>query len=706
MHELDKQGMRRAIAIATGIVINVVLSFLANRFGLPLYLDTIGTIGVSILAGYFPGILTALATNLICTFFNPLSIYYSILSVLIALCASLFHRKDWLKKPKGIIGYIFLAAFFGGALGSFFQWALLGEPQFGAVRETAETISSSGGIGYAFSFVAVNFFLNLIDKGITTAVALVIIRLIPVGLKREIWNGGWRQKPLSAGDLKLMKRNRTGKKGSLQTKMTIMLTVAAVILTVAMGVVSMKLYFEKTKDEYSQIAKSAAHFAAEILDPDEVDHYLEKGRNAAGYAETVKMFERIRENSPGVEYLYAVKILQDGCYFIIDLESDGMEAYQPGEKVEFEEAFEPYLPDLFAGKEIEPIESDDVSGWVLTVYEPVRNSAGETVCYVGADISMQYLSDYVRDYLFRVLFLFSGFFVLVLAYGVWLSRMYLSYPINSMALSADRFTDGNPDQEELDAHVNDLKSIDIRTGDEVEKLYRAICKMAQNTAEQMRGIRHYAQTTEKMQSGLIITMADMVENRDSDTGAHIQKTAAYVRIIMEGLLRKGYYTEKITPKYMTDVEMSAPLHDVGKINIPDAILNKPGKLEPDEFEIMKTHTTAGKVILENAISTVQGENYLKEARNMAAYHHERWDGKGYPEGLHGEVIPLSARIMAVADVFDALASPRIYKPAFPLEKALEIIREGAGTQFDPKVVEVFMDSLADVKQVLKKYQES
>ena len=118
---------------------------------------------------------------------------------------------------------------------------------------------------------------------------------------------------------------------------------------------------------------------------------------------------------------------------------------------------------------------------------------------------------------------------------------------------------------------------------------------------------------------------------------------------------------------------------------------------------MKSHTTSGRKILEKAIGTVEGENYLKEARNMAAYHHERWDGKGYPEGLHGEVIPLSARIMAVADVFDALTSPRIYKPAFSLQKALEILEEGAGKQFDPKCVEAFIDSLPEVKVVLKKY---
>ncbi len=154
---------------------------------------------------------------------------------------------------------------------------------------------------------------------------------------------------------------------------------------------------------------------------------------------------------------------------------------------------------------------------------------------------------------------------------------------------------------------------------------------------------------------------------------------------------------------MSDVVRSAPLHDVGKIKIPDRILNKPGKFTDEEYEIMKTHTTAGKQIMDSVISTVEGENYLMEARNMAAYHHERWDGKGYPENLSGEDIPLSARIMAVADVFDALSSPRVYKPAYSLEKSLEIIQEGNGSHFDPKCVEVFLESIDEIKGVLKKF---
>jgi response regulator RpfG family c-di-GMP phosphodiesterase len=206
-----------------------------------------------------------------------------------------------------------------------------------------------------------------------------------------------------------------------------------------------------------------------------------------------------------------------------------------------------------------------------------------------------------------------------------------------------------------------------------------------------------------MQNGLIYVLADMVESRDKNTGDHVRKTAAYVRLILQKMKEKGGHADMLTDEYVNDVANSAPLHDVGKIMVSDVILNKPGKLTDEEFAIMKSHTTAGCKVIESAMSLVSDSGYLKEAKNLATYHHERWDGKGYPSGKAGEEIPLSARIMAVADVFDALTSKRIYKPPFPLEKALEILQEGAGVQFDPKCVEVFIDSLPEVKKVLRKY---
>ena len=300
--------------------------------------------------------------------------------------------------------------------------------------------------------------------------------------------------------------------------------------------------------------------------------------------------------------------------------------------------------------------------------------------------------------------MFLSFLILITSFVIWLTNFHIIYPIKSITMDIDRITNSEYTEESLDEDVKKIRSIGICTGDEIEQLYSSVCSMTEHQSEQVKSIRKLSESTMKMQDGLIITMADMVENRDSETGAHVQKTSDYVRIIVEGLKEKGCYADIITPKFMSDIVRSAPLHDVGKINIPDRVLNKPGRLTPEEYEIMKTHTTVGKKIVEHVIVTVEGDSYLKEARDMAAYHHERWDGTGYPEGLSGEDIPLSARIMAVADVFDALTSARVYKPAYPLDKALTIIREGKCTQFDPECVEVFLDSLDEVKEVLKKYQ--
>ena len=146
------------------------------------------------------------------------------------------------------------------------------------------------------------------------------------------------------------------------------------------------------------------------------------------------------------------------------------------------------------------------------------------------------------------------------------------------------------------------------------------------------------------------------------------------------------------------------MHDIGKIQVPDAVLNKPGKLNDMEYEIMKTHTTAGKAVIDQVIAQVPNCAYLKDARDMAHYHHEKWNGTGYPEKLAGEDIPLSARVMAVADVFDALVSKRVYKPAMPYEKAFSIIKEESGKHFDPDVVKAFFAAEDEVVKVEEMFQ--
>lgn len=194
---------------------------------------------------------------------------------------------------------------------------------------------------------------------------------------------------------------------------------------------------------------------------------------------------------------------------------------------------------------------------------------------------------------------------------------------------------------------------------------------------------------ENLQDVIILSLAELVECRDIHTGGHVKRTAKYVEILTKGILERKVYNDILTPLYVHNMIRSAPLHDVGKIGINDATLLKVGSLDEDEFEFMKQHTTLGAKALQKIIDETNGESFLYIAKDMAYYHHEKWDGAGYPQGLKGQEIPLCARIMAIADVYDALTTSRPYKKPFTHEKAVELILLGKGTNFDPKLIEVF-----------------
>ena len=702
--DATKLKLRSQLLLITvgAVILNTLLSFILFKLGLPLYFDTIGTIAVAAITGYlFPAICTAVFTNILCSLFYWPAIYLSFFNALIAVITIVFIRK----KTSRIIGRLFLyvpvVTLISAFSVSILQYSLYGQNDISLAARNALSFSSASSVPYFLSLCITNFMFYCIEKWTICIFVLILILLIPKNYLNKFDESSWSQKIVSDTARQYILQNQQTMKNPLHKRITLTFVITAMILVFMTEAIALRLYFDNTKKEKTQRAYSCVNLAANFLDATRIDDYLKYGPEAAGYTETRDQFSTILKSFEDVAYLYVLKIEKDGGRFIIDTDED--EPYAPGELVPFDPEFEKYLPALFEGKEIDPVESDNILGWLLTVYQPVRNAEGETVCYIGADVSMRYVAGYMGKFILKVFLIMAGFFIVIISYTIWSIGKNMSYPISAIAACVDRFSDSTEEQEALEENVKLIRSLDIQSGDEIQKLYDAICRMTLSQTEQLRDIRRLSESTVTMQDGLIITMADMVENRDSDTGAHVQKTSAYVKIIVEGLKKKGYYPQKITPKFMSDVVRSAPLHDVGKINISDSVLNKPGKLTDEEFAIMKTHTTAGKIILEKAISTVQGENYLKEARNMAAYHHERWDGKGYPEGLHGEVIPLSARIMAVADVFDALASPRVYKPAFPLEKALAILQEGSGSQFDPKCVEVFMDALPEVKMILKKY---
>jgi len=228
----------------------------------------------------------------------------------------------------------------------------------------------------------------------------------------------------------------------------------------------------------------------------------------------------------------------------------------------------------------------------------------------------------------------------------------------------------------------------------------------QNEVLEEQVIKRTAQLSE-LQDVAMVAMGALAESRDPETGNHIRRTQRYIKVLAHEVAKQNQYKSILTPEVITSLYKSAPLHDIGKVGIEDSILLKPGKLTFEEFEEMKKHTTYGRDAIAAAETSIDSaDNFLIFAKEIAYSHQEKWDGSGYPEGLAGENIPLSARLMAVADVYDALISKRVYKPAFPHSKAVSIITEGKGSHFEPLLVDCFLAVADEFDQVAQQFADN
>ena len=207
-----------------------------------------------------------------------------------------------------------------------------------------------------------------------------------------------------------------------------------------------------------------------------------------------------------------------------------------------------------------------------------------------------------------------------------------------------------------------------------------------------------------MQEHMISGLANLIENRDMETGEHIVRTCAYVRILAINARKDGIYVEQLNEHFITLLCLLAAMHDIGKIVVSDRILKKPGRLTEEEYEQMKKHAAVGGHVVREVLNGITDEEFLSFASDIATYHHERWDGTGYPAGKKGTEIPLSARIMAIADVFDALVSKRCYKEPIPPQEAIDIIKNESGTHFDPNLVMVFVNHVDEFLAVINQKQ--
>lgn len=685
-----------------GWILNLTGAAIASELNLPMYLDTIGTLLVAVVGGYLPGIIVGFVSNYIKAYADHSAIYYECLSVLMAVVASFFADRGWLKKVWGFISLTVICALIGGGLGAVLTWFLYGFAAEGISVGFVKSLYESGHFTLFQAQITGDILIDLADKAINMIIVLPVFYLLPDKIRSAVQLNGWQQKPLNLREEKVagVSDNRSL---SIRTKMLALITSALLIVAIASICIGYKLYMDDSIDNHKALAKGVASTAAGVVEPFRIDDYIEKGYAAIGYVRTENSLYALRSSSKDIEYVYVYRITPEGCQVVFDLDTEDVPGASAGELIPFDESFEPYLDALMAGKEIEPIITDDTFGWLLTVYQPIYDDDGICQAYACVDISMDRLRLNGYAFLAKQISLFIGIFVLVLAVGLWLIRFNLIFPVNTMALAASDFAYHIEDMSEKS--VERIRNLQISTGDEIENLYLAFSKMTEDSVSYVSELNDKDATIRKMQDSLIMVLADMVESRDKNTGDHVRKTAIYTGIIMEELISEGIYTDILTPEFVSDVIKSAPLHDIGKISVSDAILNKPGKLTDEEFDLMKSHTTAGSEIVQRVIETVPEAGYLNTAKELAEYHHEKWAGRGYPHGISGDEIPLSARIMAVADVFDALVSKRSYKQGMPVEKAFGIIEEGIGTHFDPHVARAFLNAEDKVREVLNEYRK-
>lgn len=684
------------VLVIACIMLNNIGARLNGLFGLPFFIDNIGTILAALLGGYIPCITVGFFSNLFNSFTVPDSLYYCVISVFIATAAALYAGKLRRVRIPYVILAVFTFAFLGGVVGGILTWLIYGmDFGEGVAVDIASAIDRAVPVGYLPSNLMSCFVIDLADKAIVTVIALIIYKLLPIKLKKWLREYDWFYIKVFDN-----KKRTLRKRASLRFKATMLFAVTTALLAATAIGTSVVQYDNSTIAEYTGQAQYAAHTIAAHINTDMLDTYLSEGKQAKDYKDTEELMQVIRDASPEIQYIYVYRVERDGTHVIFDLDTEEIKADSPGSVIEYDDTIAKYADLFIAGKDIPTDVTSGEDGWLLSVYEPIRSSSGKALCYVGVDMSMNRLRSEETSFLSKSIALFIGFLIVIRTYAVWMAQRHIINPINTIADAANNFVYDTPQAREESMEMIDGLGID--TGDEIEYLYDAYKKTSADTVRYIDEVQRKGEQVVRLQNGLVLVLADMVENRDQCTGDHVRKTAAYCEVILRQMQKEGIYADQLSEQFITEVVSSAPLHDVGKIKISDTILNKPGRLTDEEFRMMQNHTTAGGEIIDKVIVAVGEESdYLTEAKNLASCHHEKWDGSGYPAGLKGEDIPLSSRVMAVADVFDALVSRRSYKEPFSVDKAIDIIRKDAGTHFDPLIVKAFLDAEDEIRRVQK-----
>ncbi|MBQ7454096.1 MAG: diguanylate cyclase [Selenomonadaceae bacterium] len=497
MIKIDKNALHLILICAAGIILNLIGSYVAQIFHLPIYLDTIGTVFIAALGGYVPGIAVGFFTNLIGSLINRAEIYYGIVSVsLAALTAFLAGRgyyKKFLKVLLTIPATILVTTIIGLLIEEFMSFSF----EFKFDSSLAVSLGKH---------LLENFSSELPDKSISIIIAFFALKIVPPDIKKIFHRLGKMQAPVSDNMRHAISVNSKFVT-SLRTKMVLNLMLITLFIALMISAISYSVYRNSAIKEREQIAEGIISIVVNEIDPKRVDEFLEKGYQAEGYAEVRQRLKKIRNSNSDVKFLYVYKIMEDGCHVVFDLDTASVEAAEVGSIEEFDESFKELIPDLLAGRPIRPLISDDTYGYLLTIYKPVYDTEGHCVCYAGIDFSMDRINDYGRMFIVRVITIFSGALILIFVLVLSFIENNIILPVNTMAYCARNFA---YDSEVAREHnIEQLQRLEIKTNDEIENLYSAFLK---TTADSMNYFENFKRS--KIQ---LAVMEELV-HKDALTG--------------------------------------------------------------------------------------------------------------------------------------------------------------------------------------------
>lgn len=702
---MEKRGKRNkyweqvkipVVMILLAIFINLGGKLVALNLNIPLYLDTAGTILCALLCGYLPSIFVALVTNFISMVINEKSIYYDAINILIALSTVFITRSGMKRSIKShmilIATYTFLGGICGGLISIF-----LNNMSVNVYNNFIIDYFLGKGMPFETGWYISNLFYELIDKTISFSIVLLIFNLVPQRLYYKFDLCLWFQRPMPLQPIIDYEKTKIFKI-TIRNKIVSVIILFSTFIAIVSVFIYMTLFEGYLVNNNTELAINTSKVASLLIDGDKVEDYLDSISKDNDYYRTEEDLISLIDNTSNCKYIYVYQFKSDGCHVVFDLDSQTETTQALGSVVTFDPNFLPNINDFLNGDETEPVLSKVGGNYTITAYSPIYDSNGKCVSYVAVDIVLENYLKQIMIYFSRYLSVFIGIVIFFISFGIWISKYNIIIPIDSMTLRLNSFE--YKDEYDRQQNVEKFKKLEIKTGDEIQGLYENILSLAKENAKYSMENKMKMENIELAKGNMAIILSTIIKYRNYSSVERVEIRKRYVEIVLNKMLELGYYKDILNKSLVNDIVICSPFYNVGKIGIPEDILSKEGNLSQSEEEFLKTHTVIGYNIMSEIMEKLPDASFLAEAKNITHYHHENWDGSGYPDGLKAEKIPISARVMAVAIYYDKLIIGH-ESEELEFHKAFFELNREASHMFDPLVVDAFIQAKDDIIQVSK-----